>query len=257
MSPRLPSYALLSLIALAPPSAPSDSPPFVFDHAWFAVAPGATLERAALERAGLRFASGVNRHEGQGTASITVEFRNAYLELVWIDSTVSIPAERRGYIERQQRRVNWRTTGTAPMGIELHRAPGTPDSLPFPTWSTRAPWMPPGAAFEIITPRTDSVSPSFTILPRMMAVEEVSPEHPGEAPRSSALQQPLGLQRVTDVRLTIPRAASDSDALHVFQSSGAAQVVAGDTWCLALTFDDGVQHKTLDLRATLPLILHY
>lgn len=257
MTLRLPSYVVLSLIALAPPSERIDSPPFVFDHAWFAVAPGALVERAALERAGLRFASGVNRHEGQGTASITVEFRNAYLELVWIDSTVSIPAERRGYIERQQRRVNWRTTGTAPMGIELHRAPGTPDSLPFPTWSTRAPWMPPGATFDIITPRTDSLSPSFTILPRMMAVAEISPDHPGDAPRSSTLQQPLGLQRVTGVRLLVPSAMRESDALRIFRSTGAARVESGDAWCLELTFDDGARHKVLDLRATLPLVLRY
>lgn len=257
MTLRLPSYVVLSLIALAPPSERIDSPPFVFDHAWFAVAPGALVERAALERAGLRFASGVNRHEGQGTASITVEFRNAYLELVWIDSSVSIPAERRGYLERQQRRVNWRTTGTAPMGIELHRAPGTHDSLPFPTWSTRAPWMPPGAAFEIITPRTDSVSPSITILPRMMAVEEISPGHPGQAPRSSALQQPFGLKRITSVHLLVPGSMTDTEALRILRSTGAAHVESGDAWCLELTFDDGVQHKVLDLRATLPLVLQF
>ena len=54
-------------------------------------------ERAALERAGLKISPDVNRHDGQGTASISAEFLNAYLELMWPDPTVSVaPGAERG-----------------------------------------------------------------------------------------------------------------------------------------------------------------
>src|SRR5690242_11099595 len=61
---------------LQPASAPTHS--LALDHVWFATRSGALAERAALERAGFRIAPDINRHDGQGTASITVEFENGY-----------------------------------------------------------------------------------------------------------------------------------------------------------------------------------
>ena len=65
--------------------------PVELDHIWIVVAPGAP-ERAVLERVGFRLAPGVNQHDGQGTASVTVEFENAFLELLWPDSAVPVEA---------------------------------------------------------------------------------------------------------------------------------------------------------------------
>jgi len=50
-----------------------------FDHLWIVVSRDAP-ERAVLEKAGFRIAPTVNKHDGQGTASITVEFQNSFLE---------------------------------------------------------------------------------------------------------------------------------------------------------------------------------
>lgn len=55
------------------------APPLTLSHAWIVVTPGAP-ERKALEGAGFRIAPTVNRHDGQGTASVTVEFLNGFLE---------------------------------------------------------------------------------------------------------------------------------------------------------------------------------
>src|SRR5437667_9968932 len=60
-----------------------------FDHVWIVVNRDAP-ERAALERAGLKISPNVNRHDGQGTASISGEILNAYLELIRPDPTVSV-----------------------------------------------------------------------------------------------------------------------------------------------------------------------
>ena len=67
----------------------AEAPPLTLSHCWVVVTTGAP-ERKALERAGLRITPTVNRHDGQGTASVTVEFLNGFLELIYPDSTVSV-----------------------------------------------------------------------------------------------------------------------------------------------------------------------
>ena len=87
-----------------------------FDHVWIVVTRDAP-ERTALEHAGLKISPNVNRHDGQGTASISAEFLNAYIELLWPDPTVSVaPGAQRG-VEKFKQRMNWRTSGWCPIGI--------------------------------------------------------------------------------------------------------------------------------------------
>ena len=74
---------------------------FEVDHVWIVVSPGAP-ERSALERLGLIVAPGINEHTGQGTASVTFELTNAFIELVWVD-----PAARMAPgLDRKSTRLN-------------------------------------------------------------------------------------------------------------------------------------------------------
>ena len=57
-----------------------------FDHLWLVVSRDAP-ERSTLEHAGLTIAPGISRND-TGTASISAEFFNAYIELMWPDPTV-------------------------------------------------------------------------------------------------------------------------------------------------------------------------
>src|SRR5689334_12164100 len=91
---RVSTFLTLLIAATAAQGQSQSSPKFLeFDHVWIAVPPGAP-ERAALEKAGFRIAPEINRHEGQGTASATVEFDNAFLELIWADPAVHVDAGR-------------------------------------------------------------------------------------------------------------------------------------------------------------------
>jgi hypothetical protein len=134
-----------------------------FDHVWIVVSRDAP-ERAALERAGFKISPKVNRNDGQGTASVSSEFLNAYIELMWPDPTVSVAQGAERGVEKFKNRMNWRTTGWCPIGIALHRT-GPGATLPFPTWSIAPDWMPKGTAIEILTARDDTKSPSFFIEP--------------------------------------------------------------------------------------------
>jgi len=221
-----------------------------FDHVWIVVSRDAP-ERAALEKAGLKISPNVNRHDGQGTASISAEFRNAYLELMWPDPTVSVaPGAERG-VEKFKNRMNWRTSGWCPIGIGLHRVgPSQPAPLPFPTWKIAPDWMPKGTAIEILTAREDTKSPSFFIEPAVLAVKE-------EANRQIASDHPIGVERVTEVRLVRPKEYQPVAAFTYLENAGIFKSSEGKEWAVEITFDAGRKNQRQDLRPDLPLVLHY
>jgi len=111
---RLISTSMLLLVAMLGAAGPSpESAPLALSHAWIVVKTGAK-ERAALERAGFRIAPTVNRHDGQGTASITVELLNGFIELIYPDSTVAVSPGSRAGAEKFRLKSDWRQTGVAP-----------------------------------------------------------------------------------------------------------------------------------------------
>src|SRR5436190_8225665 len=144
-------------------------------------------------KSGLKISPDVNRHDGQGTASITADFQNSYIELMWPDPTVSVaPGAERG-VEKFKNRMNWRASGWCPIGIGLHRV-GTATPLPFPTWTIAPDWMPKGTAIEILTARDDTKSPSFFIEPDVLAVKEKGKTNTDD-PKAGSLQHEIGVKR--------------------------------------------------------------
>lgn len=225
-----------------------------FDHVWIVVTRDAP-ERAALEKAGLKISPDVNRHDGQGTASITADFQNSYIELMWPDPTVSVaPGAERG-VEKFKNRMNWRTSGWCPIGIGLHRV-GTATPLPFPTWTIAPDWMPKGTAIEILTARDDTKSPSFFIEPDVLAVKEKGKIDKND-PKAGALQHEIGVQRITEIRLVRPKGYQPVAAFAYLEKARIFQSSEGNEWAVEITFDGGQKSQTKDLRPDLPLVIHY
>jgi len=227
-----------------------------FDHVWIMVTRDAP-QRTALEHAGLKISPNVNRNDGQGTASISTEFLNAYIELMWPDPTVAVaPGAERG-VEKFKQRMNWRTSGWSPLGIALHRT-GLGPSLPFPTWSIAPRWMPAGAAIEILTPRDDTKSPSFSIEPPVLAVsEEANRKLAENDPKRALFQHPIGVERVTAIRIVRPKAYQPIAPFTYLEKAGVFKSEQGNEWAIDVTFDHGRKAQTRDLRPDLPLIIHY
>lgn len=140
----------------------AEPPPLTLSHSWIVVTTGAP-ERKALVSAGFRIAPTVNRHEGQGTASVTVEFLNGFLELLYPDSTVPVSPALRAGAEKFRLRSAWRETGYSPIGIVFERTAATPKTLPFATWRVSAEWMEPGTFIELMTPREMPKAVSLSI----------------------------------------------------------------------------------------------
>jgi hypothetical protein len=244
------AHIALTFLATAAVSATAASK-LEFDHVWIMVSPNAP-ERAALVRAGLQISPDVNRHTGQGTASITVEFQNAFLELMWPDSTVPVAPGLERVAEKFKQRMLWRTSGWCPIGIGFHRTTQAADETwPFPTWSTTAPWLPAGSAHVMLTPRDDTQSPSLFISPRTL-----EDAHAQEV-RASLYHHSMGVQRVTSIRLISPNTYQPIESLTYLQELHVIDLGRGEEWLVELTFDGGKNNKSQDLRPSLPLVLRY
>jgi len=213
-----------------------------FDHLFILVQPDA-LERAALEKAGFAIDPHVSRHDGQGTASISTEFDDGYIELMWVEPSVEVvPAGQRA-VEKFRQRAAWRTSGWSPFGINLSpTTPGKIPTFPFPTWSITMPWM-DGGSIIILTAGDDTKSPSVSL-------------HP-DATHQKGAKHPNGVKRITHVRIVAPRGYTPAPAMTYARDIGAIELGSGDAWLAEITFDGGKKHETRDLRPDLPLLVHY
>jgi hypothetical protein len=248
---KAPSLGTLALILLAAAVVPTRAQSRIeLDHVWIMVSPNAP-ERHALKRAGFQISPDTNRHDGQGTASITVEFENSYLELMWPDSTVTVAPGLERAAEKFRQRMLWRSSGWCPIGIGLRRTSPSDDALPFPTWSWTAEWMPKGSKMEMLTPRDDTTSPALFIEPRALT------DTGEQAARASRYHHPIGTRQITAIRLISPTTYEPIAALNYLQTQHVLSIKRGDQWLLELTFDRGKRKKSKDLRPDLPVVVQY
>jgi hypothetical protein len=235
----------------------SEAPPLSVSHAWIVVATGAP-ERTALEKAGFRIAPAVNRHDGQGTASITVELMNGFLELIYPDSTVPVSPERQAGAEKFRLKSAWRKTGYSPIGVVFDRTSGTPDSLPFATWKVSAEWMDKGTFIEMMTPKEMPRAVSLSISSHSTSIPENDNETLARDPvKGAMLRHPNGARRLTGLRVVAPATEGYPPAASYIAGHGLVKFDVGKQWLLDVTLDNGRQGITKDLGPDLPMVIHF
>jgi hypothetical protein len=245
---------VLLVAGSVPPALAADPPVLQPDHAWIVVGPGAK-ERKLLERAGFRFAPGVHRHDGQGTASVTIEFLDGFLELLYPDRKV--PVSNEVAAEKFRLRSRWRTSGYSPIGIVFARTPATPEKFPFATWRVTADWLDAGTSIEMLTPRETPKAVSLSISSHAVSARERNAELARDATRNAMFQHPNGARRLTGFKVVAPDSAALPPAASWVASQGVMGIEVGHAWVLEVTLDDGAQGKTADLRPGLPLLVRY
>lgn len=249
-------WAPLALVAAGftcPAEAP---PPLAVDHAWIVVTTGAP-ERAKLEEAGFRIAPTVNRHVGQGTASVTVEFFNGFLELTYPDPSVSISPALQAGAEKFRLKSQWRESGYSPIGIVFARTPATPEKLPFATWKLSADWMEPGTFIEIMTPKETPKAVSLSISSHAESTRESNEALIRDPAKNAMFLHPNGARRLTGLRVVSPSADGLPPAASYIGGHGLMKFDVGSQWLLDVTLDDGAQGITRDLQPDLPMVIHY
>ncbi len=214
--------------------------------------PEARDERAALQAAGFTIRGTVATHAGGGTASVGLLFANAYLELLWVDPSVTVDPSRAQAWETVRRRAAWRSTGASPFGVGLRRAPGASDELPVGVTRYSAPWMRPGTAIETVS--DVPAAPALFVVPRDIALDAWVQELRQREPE--AFRHAAGVERLTRVVVAGPiRLAPSATAL--LRDVPGLQVREEPKHRLELTFDDGRRNKQADLRPRLPVVVNF
>ncbi len=227
------------------------------DHVFIATRPGAP-EAAALRAAGFRVPERVSRHTGGGTASVSILFENAYLELLYADSTAGDAASSPEDRAHWRRVFAWRESGASPIGVGLRRRAGAPDALPFPTERMPPqPWMRPDMEMRLVTTMADSLAPGVFVVPRSMGLPAWIGRMGRDSTGASLLEHPLGVRRMTAVRVVVAHPDGMPPSVRRLHDAGVLRVEPGAAPLVELTFDDGVRGATKDLRPTLPLLIRY
>lgn len=234
----------------------AEAPPLTLSHSWIVVTTGAP-ERKALEKAGFRIAPTVNRHEGQGTASVTVEFLNGFLELMYPDSTVPVSPALQAGAEKFRLMSAWRETGYSPIGIVFDRTPSTPEKLPFATWKISADWMEKGTFIEMMTPKEMPRAVRLSISSHPATPESENEALARDPVKGAMFLHPNGARRLTGLRVVAPNADSFPPAASYIAGHGLVKFDVGSRWLLDVTLDKGKQRVTKNLEPDLPMVIHY
>lgn len=141
------------------PASSSPIPSVTLDHIFLITPARPDTYVDHLRRAGFEPAACVE-HLGQGTASISFDFANAYLELLYVTDDEALRSQ---LVARTRlwERSRSAETGVSPYGVCLRAVdcPSPPTDWPVPTWRYAAPFLPSGAAIPIADDTPDSRAP--------------------------------------------------------------------------------------------------
>lgn len=200
-------------------------------------------EAATLEALGLQRLGGVTKHGNFGTASTSFFFSNMYLELFWSHDAEQTARSVKAAGIDVEARMNWRKTSTAPFGVML----ATEAEPPFATTSLRADWMPGEVLLRFAG--QESAEPYYAVIPQPLWYSTFR----GNLPEP---HHPLGIKTLTHAHITVTGEAL-SDKAQLLNTAGLLTIEHGPEPLMTLTFDNGAQGKTIDVRPTLPLVLQY
>ena len=241
--------ALVLLLNLFARQVPAQRATLELDHFYIAVQPPASRAADALRRAGIVIDTAVNRHVGQGTASIAAFFENAYLELLWVDSAVAVDSDHVADIASFRRASDWRASGASPFGLGLHVLTGSADNLGVPAQRLPAPHLGPNIFYLLLRQPEERQAADVFIMPDTAAVPRWIDRFRGRRPDLFA--HSFGGRRITRLILHgLP--ANRSRAMDL-----GARLISfepASTQYAIVEFDGGKEGREWDLRPVLPLV---
>ncbi len=181
-----------------------------------------------------------NSHPGQGTANRRFFFRNAYLELVWVENAVEATSPG---VRPTQMFDRWeaRAGAACPFGL-VYRPGKSPPAHEISAWTYTPKYFPKGFTIEVAH-GIPANEPLLFYLPfaRAALVEDVELA-PGAA----------RIGAIVDVTLHLPDTGSLSPALEALVAAGSVKVEPGREYLLDLKHVGGSK-ETIDMRPEMPL----
>lgn len=250
--------AAVSVGACAAESVPAEDPPLEVDHLFVMVGKEDSGRFAIGDeiREAVRIFPHLTWHEGQGTGGLYVYFENFYIEFLALEvpETAAANAARAGTDFNQ--RNDWRGhQGVSPFGIGLRDYQSDPSTLPFETFDYSAEWM--GGHFTlVVAENADNLNEPWTFT---MPIAISGP--PGPDMRRDGFEEylmhPAEMQNMTSLEITLTGDAPLSPTLQELVDEGLITVNHGEEPLAVVTFDDGAQQATIDMRPEVPLVLCY
>lgn len=211
----------------------------------------------ALSELGLNNASAIVRRETQGTASALFFFENAYLEVIAIEDEDVF----RQYSARARMnlpvRSQWQRTGASPFGVGLrpkayHQSHSDlmGDSALWTQWGYRE------TTINFSSRNLEAVQePICFTIPHQIALTNWL-DH-SNADHQQLLTHPLGIRRLTGIKIEVNTLHRLSDAVSLLQDNGIITIERGPSPLLELTFDGNARDRVVDARPFLPIQLKY
>jgi len=187
-------------------------------------------------------------HAGQGTANVIFFFRNAYLELIWVEDANELsrpPVNRTGLA----RRLRWRETGASPFGVSFRPTAGPDQPLPIETWPYRAPFLPVGVVPIPVGVNSD-------VLAEPLAFASLVSARPDARSPRPPLQEASGFGEITGLSITVV-AEQLSPTLQQLETAGIARFRRGTSHHAVVEIDGGYAGNQRDFSPLLPLTLRW
>ena len=223
--------------------------PAELDHVFICTSSGADAEAGSLTAFGLTEGA-PNVHPGQGTACRRFFFRNAYLELLWVDKPAeaqSEPARSLHFWERW----SGRTKLACPFGIGFRPKANEEAIPPFDTWPYRPAWLPPSQSIPVASNSEVATEPFLFYMPFSLR-PDLQP-----APKRQPLEHAARLHEISRIELVLPANRTASSELQSLQKARLLRVTEGDEPLLLIGFDGESQGKQKDFRPVLPLVFRW
>jgi hypothetical protein len=219
--------------------------PVVFDHAFICTgvgAPGA----GKLVDFGLREGT-PNQHPGQGTANRRFFFRNAMLELLWVDNAEEARSKQTRNLRLWER---WSEAGrgASPFGIVLRPSSRSQSQVPFPSWQYR-PELMPDLVLKVAS-GVELAEPIWFYMAGGRRPDEAPPE------RRQPLEHPVGFHEITGVRLHCP-VLERAVVTQAMAEAGVISLATGEKNLIELEFDGNKNGNRADFGPDLPLVFRW
>jgi Glyoxalase-like domain len=190
-----------------------------------------------------------NIHQGQGTANRCFFFDNAMLEFLWVHNPAeakSAPIQRTRLWERWFERYHG-----CPVGICLRPTADSGNTVAFPNWAYRPPYLPETMSIAVGT--------NSDILTEPMLFQTPFGKRPDRYPaeKLQPLDHQIGVREITRVELIRPVENSPSPELQAVLDTNQIKLRLGSEYYIELGFDREVHGQQADFRPGLPLIVSW
>lgn len=207
-----------------------------------------------LEKLGLKSHQSIIRSVSQGTLSKIFFFNNLYLEIIWLEREISQKREELTTTINFKARANWKQNKMSPVGIGLSGDLQNRNNNSFLLDTHFVKDLILDDLFCCFQQNCKNyLEPFIFLLPEYLTVRDNL-----QIINSESVEHPLGVTRVTNIRINLLRGRRrSSNILKILNSSNILQVEYSDNPLIEITLDCGVSRQVIDTRPVLPLILKY